>query len=72
MWLGPLAFESSFVGFKAFLAHFEASCLGVGRGIGDPCVVLVGVCRDPARPHTSLSSPIEPYVRSPLPTPEEP
>jgi hypothetical protein len=52
--------------------HSEAPLLGVGREIGSPCVVLAVVCRDPARPHGSLSSSIEPYVLSPLPTPEEP
>jgi hypothetical protein len=58
--LSPLAFESSFVGFKDLLAYFEAPLLGVGIGIGDSSVVLPGACRDLTEPHRSLLSYIRP------------
>jgi hypothetical protein len=43
--LSPLAFESSFVGFKGLLAHFEAPLLGVGRGTMAIEPITSGVCR---------------------------
>ncbi len=70
--LGPLGRRVFVHQLQRPSAYSEAPLLGVGRGIGSPCVVLAAVCRDPARLHRSLSSSIEPYVRSPLPTPEEP
>ena len=55
----------------AALRSHKASWLGVGRGIGNLEGVWSGVFRRLARLHRSLPSSIEPYVRSPLPTPDE-
>jgi hypothetical protein len=45
---------------------------GIGRGTGGSSALWSAVCRGPASLHRSLPSSIEPYVRSHLPTPEEP
>jgi hypothetical protein len=42
------AVDSLFIVYNGLQGGFEdsgASCLGVGRGTGNPCVVLAGVCR---------------------------
>jgi hypothetical protein len=45
---------------------------GFGRGIGEAQTFEAGMCRGPASLYRSLPSSIEAYVRSHLPTPEEP
>ena len=58
--LSPLAFESSFVGFKDLLAYFEAPLLGVGIGIGTLrwyCQERVEASLSPTDPYFPLSDP---------------